>query len=398
MTHTERRLELSSKGVSPVRRLLIVLLASALLATACGSSSDKTSGDPEGTLLVALLKLQNTPSTVTLTLHSDPQSLQALSAQGGGSLGAKADLLLHSSITVSHTHAADPRDARSDMIVTIGSDHGAIETRTVNRTLYFRMDAMGLVKMLGQNPTELRRATKEAKAAGLDFVGPALNGRWLSLGGLDKLAAKSGAPMSGNAKQSAARNAFLQRVLSSAKVTTVGDDSAGTHLAVNVPARQAYGGIRDLISNLGGGLPPGATLPDPGSIPNKNIRVDAWVRDGKLTQLELDLRQFAAFGSQPLPAGVHTLGIRMTFHDFTGTITAPAGAVPIDLKALKKIFMGRMMQSHGSASSPAPTGSLTALKCSQLKGLSSSQLQMLAANMTSPQRQALARHCPSLHL
>jgi hypothetical protein len=383
-----------------VRRLLFLLLASALLATACGgSSSNKTSGDPEGTLLVALLRLQNTPSTVTLTLHSDPQSLQALSAQGGGSLGAKAGILLNSSVTVSHTHAADPRDARSDMVVTIGSDHAAMETRTVNRTLYFRMDAMGLVKALGQDPAELRRATKEAKATGLDFVGPALNGRWLSLGGLDKLAAKSGAPMSGGAKQSAARNAFLQRVLSAAKVTTVGDDSAGTHLAVNVPARQAYGGIRDLISNLGGGgLPPGATLPDPGSIPNKNIRVDAWVRDGKLTQLELDLRQFAAFGGQPLPAGVHTLGIRMTFHDFTGTITAPSGAVPIDLKALKKIFMGRMMQSRGSASSSAPAASLAALKCSQLKGLSSSQLQMLAANMTPPQRKALAHHCPSLHL
>ncbi|HEX3327806.1 MAG TPA: hypothetical protein VHV50_12515 [Actinomycetota bacterium] len=376
-----------------MRRLLIVLLASALLATACGSSSDKTSGDPEGTLLVALLKLQNAPSTVTLTLHSDPQSLQALTAQGGGSLGAKADILLNSSITVSHTHASNPRDASSEITVRIGSDQSAIETRTVNRTLYVRVDAMGLLKTFGQSPAEIQRVVKEAKASGLDFAVPALQGKWLSLAGLDKLAAKS-VPMQGD-KQSQARNAFFQRLLSSAKVTRVGDDSAGEHLAIDVPARQAYAGIQDLISNLGAGLPPGASLPDPGSIPDKNIRLDAWVRDGKLTQLELDVRQFAAFGGQPLPAGVHTLAIRMTFKDFTGTITAPAGAVPVDLKALQKSFMGEKSVSSSSGAS-APTAAL--IKCSQLKTLTASQLRAFAARLPKPQLKQLAHHCPSLHL
>jgi hypothetical protein len=280
------------------------------------------------------------------------------------------------------------------MTVSVGSNHSAIETRTVNRTLYVRVDAMGLLKTFGKSPAELRRAAKEGEASGLDFVGPALQGKWLSLAGLDKLAAKSGAPMQGD-KQSQARNAFLQRLLSSAKVTTVGDDSAGTHMAIDVPARQAYAGIQDLISNLSGGLPPGATLPDPGSIPDKNIRLDAWVRDGKLTQLELDLRQFAAFGGQPLPPGVHTLAIRMTFKDFTGTITAPSGAVPVDLKALQKNFMGATSGSSGGGAS-APTAAL--IKCSQLKGLTASQLRAFATRLPKPQLKQLAHHCPSLRL
>jgi hypothetical protein len=343
---------------------------------------------------MALLKLQNAPSTVILTLRSDPQSLQALTAQSGGSLEGRADILLNSSITVSHTHASDPRDASSEITVSIG-DHSAIETRTVKRTLYVRVDAMGLLKTFGQTPAEIQRVVKEAKASGLDFAEPALQGKWLSLAGLDKLAAKS-VPMQGD-KQSQARNAFFQRLLSSAKVTSVGDDSAGEHLAIDVPVRQAYAGIQDLISNLGGGLPPGASLPDPGSLPDKNIRLDAWVRDSKLTQLELDLRQFAEFGGQPLPAGVHTLAVRMTFKDFTGTITAPPGAVPVDLKALEKNFMGEKSASAGSSVS-APAGSLSALKCSELESLSKSQLQMLVAQIPKSQLKELAHHCPSLRL
>jgi hypothetical protein len=383
-----------------VRRLLIVLLCSALIVTACGGSSDKTTADPEGTLLVAFLKLQNSPSTVTLSLHSDPGSLQALAAESNGSLGTKATTILNSSITMSHSAATDPRNARSETIINVGGDTNAIETRMVNRTLYLRLDAAGLLKAIGKSPSELQSTAKQAKAAGLKFVGPALAGKWLSVAGADKLAGQSGLLTQGSSQQKNARDAFLQRLLSSATVTTVGTDSAGTHMAINVPARQAYAGFRDMFSNLGGGMPPGLNLPDPSSVPDKNIKVDAWVRDGKLTQLEIDLRQFAALGGQPLPAGVHVLALRMTIHDFTGTIEAPAGAVPVDIKQLSKMFMGTRSSSMsvGGGSSEAPGTPFSNANCAQLNSLSAAQMKAALKSLPHPMLKMLAKKCPKVPL
>jgi hypothetical protein len=381
-----------------VRRLLLVLLCSTLVATACGgSNADKTSGNPEGALLVALLKLQNAPTTVTVTLRSDARSLQALDAQAGhGSLGSEASTILNSSITVSHTQASDPSKARSQTVVNLGGDN-AIETRMIDRTLYLRVDAAGLGKAMGKSPAELRRAAREAKAAGLDFVGPALAGKWLSIARADKLGRQSGMTLPGSSKQKQARDAFLQRLLGSATVSEVGDDDAGTHMAISVPARQAYEGLMDMISNMGSGLPPGAALPDPSSVPDKNIKVDAWVRDGSLTQLEIDLRQFAALGGHPLPSDVDALALRMTIHAFTGTIDAPSGAMPVDVKQLRKLFSGATASQGGGLAS-APTSAFSQLKCSDLAKLPKSQLKTFTSSIPPPQLKMLSHHCPALHL
>jgi hypothetical protein len=382
-----------------MRRLFIVLLSSALIATACGgSSADKTSsGDGEGILLVALLKLQNAPTTVTVTLRSDPASLKALDASAGqGSLGNEAATILDSSITISHTQASDPSKARSQTIINLGGAN-AIETRMIDRILYVRVDAAALAKEMGVSDAQLRGMAREAKAK-LKFVGPALAGKWLSVAGADKLTGQAGMVLPGSSKQKEARDAFLQRLLGSATVTTVGEDKAGTHMSVSVPAREAYSGLMDLISNMGSGLPPGgAGLPSPTSVPNKNIKMDAWVRDGSLTQLEVDLRQFAALGGHPLPSSVDALALRMTIRDFTGTIEAPSGAVPVNLKQLTKAFSGTTT-SEGHASAPAPTSALSQAKCSDLAKLPAAQLKGFASSIPAAQLKMLSHHCPSLKL
>jgi hypothetical protein len=385
-----------------VRRLVMLLLTAALIMGACGgSSSNQPSGNAEGTLLASLLKLQNSPSTVTLTFRSDPESLQALASQGGGGsiTTAEANKILASSVTVSHNNASNPRDARSETIINIAGDSNAIEMRMVNRTLYVRADAGPLLKMFGAKGTDLQRQIHQAESSGLTFLKPALEGKWLSFAGLDKLAAQSGATAPSAGKQSQAANALLQKLLGAATVSTAGSDAAGTHLVVTVPARQAYTALRGALANLSGAMPP-AALPDATAIPDKNIKLDAWVKDGSLTQMEVDLTQFAALGHKPLPAGVHTLALHMTFRDFAGTISAPSGAVSVDLQGLTKSLMGSAVGSGSSASStqtamPVPGG--TNIKCSALVGMRPKDIRSLLSG--SPARlKALARACPSLHL
>jgi hypothetical protein len=327
-----------------------MLLISAFVATACGgaSSNNASSSDAEGTLLAALVKMQGGPSTVTISLHSDPQTLRTVSSGGGHQLSSKeAHTILSSSISVSHTGGSDPQTVRSQMSVTLGGRAGAIETRKIGDTLYARVDAAALAQLMGKNPTDLAKLQKQAIARGFDFVKPALQGRWLSLKGLNRSASS---PLSGqNPQQGQASSAFLRRLLNAATVTTVGTDSAGTHLAVKAPAREVYASLQDAFGRLAGGVPPGAALPDPSTVPNRDVRVDAWVKDGSLSQVELDLLQFAALSGKPVPSGAGTLALRMTFRDFTGSIRAPAGAVPVDLKGLARGFMGNLSEGSGAA-------------------------------------------------
>jgi hypothetical protein len=387
-----------------VRRLMLLVLTAALIMGACGGSSDQPSGDPEGTLIAALLRLQNQPSSVTLTLRSDPQSLRALAAQDGGDIPSDAELskLLDSTLTVSHNSETDPAKALSETTVTIGGVR-TIETRMIHRTLYVRADVKELARSFGTGDADLQGLTREAESYGLGFIKAALAGKWLSFAGLDKFVAQqSGASMPGGSKQKEASDAFAQKLLSAARVTTVGEDAAGTHLAVSLPARQAYAALRDAIAKLGS-IPAGAPAPAAVTVPNKTIQLDAWVKEGKLTQIELDLRQLAALGDKPIPSSVDQLAVRMTFRDFTGTIEAPSGAVRVHLNELAKMFAAGGMESSASGASsshPAtlmPDAPLTNMDCSALTGMPREEIRSLLAG--SPARlTALARLCPALHL
>jgi hypothetical protein len=389
-----------------MRRMILLLLVGALIATACGgTSNDASSSDGEGSLIAAVLKLQGSPSTMTLTLQSDVASLRALTAaDGGDSLGGTDfNTVLNSSITVSRTGAAGAKDARSQTVIKIGDNDHAIETRMVDQKLYVRADIPGLINTFGKDRTDLSDLVKEADAYHFDFVRPAVQGKWLSLDGLDKvsktLASATGTSMPSDNKNKQLSDEFLQRLLSRLTVRTVGDDSAGTHMEASIPAREAYAALQQLVLNAGKGLPSGAAMPSPTTIPNKPITVDVWVRDGKLTQIELDLKRLSGLGDKPLPSGVHQLAIRIAISDFTGTIEAPSGAVPVDLNKLTKNFMGlKGTKSSGTGSaSAAGSAAMPQVNCDQLQAMPSQDLRSLL-NHNPAAKKMLEKHCPSLNL
>jgi hypothetical protein len=380
-----------------MRRVIFLLLAGALMATACGgSSNDTSSGNGEASLIAAVLKLQSSPSTMTITLRSDIASLQALTAAGGGDSFGGTDFktVLDSSISVSRTGAAGAKDASSQTAVKIGDINDAIETRMVHKKLYVRADISGLIDTFGKSGSDLQALLKEAEANHLDFVRPAVQGKWLYLKGLDKLGKTlpSGTKLPSDNQKKQLTDQFEQRLLSSLTVKTVGEDSAGTHMEASIPARQAYAALQQLILNASESLPPGAAMPSPNSIPNKPIIVDVWVRDGKLTQVELDLKRLMALGDKPVPAGVSQLAIRIAISDFKGTIEAPAGAVPVDLTALAQNYLGEIA-TGGSASSSLGSNSTPAMTCSALKSMSSQDRKRLIDHDRA-MKKLLRKECP----
>jgi hypothetical protein len=107
------------------------------------------------------------------------------------------------------------------------------------------------------------------------------------------------------------------------------DDQLGDHLVATVSLRKAYAELRAGLPDLFTG--PMAeqlqqTLPAADDVPDTNAGVSFWVRDEKLTRVELDVAQFL-----DKPAGHLVLRADLLPAD---DIAAPSDAVAFDLDAI----------------------------------------------------------------
>jgi hypothetical protein len=107
------------------------------------------------------------------------------------------------------------------------------------------------------------------------------------------------------------------------------DDRLGDHLVAKIDLRTAYtelrSGLPDLVSGaLADQLE--QSLPPADSVPDIDVAVSFWVRDGKLTRVELDAAQFL-----DKPAGHLVLRADVLPGE---KVTAPEGAVAFDLEAI----------------------------------------------------------------
>jgi hypothetical protein len=153
-------------------------------------------------------------------------------------------------------------------------------------------------------------------------------------------------------------------------VTSEGEEDPGTHLVASISLRDAYRSLQETAQGLGGAMAPGAALPAESGVPEGDAFIDLWVRDGRLTQAEFDFLQVEDLGEAIIPAGVERLVLRMTFEDFSGEVTAPEGAVPVDLNQVMQGFLGAASGGQG-ASAPTPAGgggTGPSELCAQLEG------------------------------
>jgi hypothetical protein len=118
-------------------------------------------------------------------------------------------------------------------------------------------------------------------------------------------------------------------------VTKAGSDSRGDHLQLTADVHALTKDLRQSVeTSVPGGSVLSERLPAAGTS-HKKVHVDAWVKDGALTELSIDLAQFAP--ADQVPAG-GTLPLTLTFDQSGAEITAPSGAVPVDLTQLGTLF------------------------------------------------------------
>jgi hypothetical protein len=343
-----------TRGRDYLKRSMIAVAASAMLFASCGG--DGVEGDPKQALADAFRGLGRAEGlTVTLTAQSTPESLQALAQSEGDQLDQEiAARILSSSVIISGKTATDPSEAQSEITVNVAGIEDALEIKVISNTLYARADVRSLLETFDQDPASLDPFVQQAEASGLDFVRPAVDGEWLSISGLDAMQEQfgMGQPTPNAAEVERMFDGFAREIESQATVTEGDVDGPGTHLIVEIGAREVVESFLNLARELGQAMPPNA-LPSASDIPNREIRVDTWVDGDFVRQIELDIVQFAAFEGEDVPEGVERLALRLGIDEFDDEVEAPDDAVQVDPNQILQVLFGGGAAS-GSEVLPPP--------------------------------------------
>lgn len=364
-----------------MKRTSIILLSLALILGACsGDPGPDPAEDPKDALTSAFDKLGDGGYTFTLRLDSDPNSLVALSAdEGGDPMEAQdAQKILDSSISFSSTDEEDAQERDAAIAVNVAGNEDAIEIRVIDEALFARADVRELIETFGGDTADLDQVAQQSPP-GFEFIGPALEGEWLTVPNAEQLTDQltgGMAPTPNEADQQQLVDDIGAALERSSQVTSEGDDDAGHHLVATVAVRDFYEDFRTSIQSLVGQLP-GTDLPPASEIPDEQIRFDVWVDGGEVTQLHIDFLQLASFGDEEVPAGVERLGLLIEVEGFGDSVDAPDDAVEVNTETLLQGLMqagaGASMQ-EGSAEFD---GSVEEL-CDQLAGAPPEVLEQFA--------------------
>jgi hypothetical protein len=213
--------------------------------------------------------------------------------------------------------------------------------RVLSGDLYLQGDVKGFLDLVHQSKTY---SEVQARTASLPpFVKALVNGDWVSLSGAaaQGLAGQFGVQaggQSGNQAQSKKMIDDLQALLrKDVAVTRLGSDDRGDHLRLSGNARQL---VNDAYQTFASAVPGGGAAlsqAKPQNVPSQKVSVDAWVKDGVLSEIALDFGQFAKPGD---PAAGQHLPIALTFEQSGDDISKPSDATPIDLTQLGGLFGG----------------------------------------------------------
>jgi hypothetical protein len=349
-----------------MRRLLVPFLALALVLSGCASLT----GGGKGEVTDAIKNLDTTEGvTATFTLQSDPASLAALGADSGDQLSAEdAQKILDSSITVSGRQGENPMEGTAQISANIAGLDNAVELRFVDKTLYFRADARGLVEMFGQDPAMLDQAAAQAAAAGMDFVGPVINGEWIAVTGFEQFAQQFGGMQAQQTKDVNLFAGLADVIDDEGDVDEEGSDDAGTHYVVSIPLRDAYERFIEEFQGLAGSqLPPGA-IPPADQVPNEDLPIDMWVDGDRVTRIEIDFLKLEDVMDEDIPDGVERFAFRVDLGEFDGNIEVPEGATEVNFQQLFQGMMGGMMGASGAGAATSAGGKQGEFPCELLKG------------------------------
>ena len=327
--------------------------ASALVLAGCGSGTGHdVPKDPKGELSASVTNLGDSDTlTMTVKLEIPPAVLQQLASADGDRL-TSADAAAISSAqfvveakTTNGKHLADlkPSDQKATAVSIRGvsNGHTYLEMRVISGDLFVQGDVKGFLGLIHQQKTY---GEVQARAASLpNFVKALVNGKWISLSGAaaQGLASQFGVQAGGQSSQQAQSRKMLEdfkRILNKdVKVTRLGSDDKGDHLRLTGNAKTLVNDSYQSFSSVVPGGGAALSQAKPQNVPSRVVTVDAWVKDGVLSEIAIDLGQFASKGDA---AAGKKLPIALAFSQDGDDISKPSDVTPIDLTQLGGLFGG----------------------------------------------------------
>ena len=337
----------------PLSRLTTLAAAAVLALTACGEGTPDTPEDPKGELTASVENLgASDVLTTTLRLDTTAAALQSFAADDGEKLSAADAEAIASAEIVVEVQSANGDDlsqleggddnAANVSFRFVSNDDTLAELRVVNGDLYLQGDIRAILALVNQS--EAYADVQKRVAAMPSFVQAFVEGEWVSINGAAAkgLAGSLSGAQTPSDKQGQKLLEDLQGIVQrDVTVTRDGSDERGDHLVLTGNTKSL---ARDFVEAASGALPAGSAAMgqfDPDDVPDRDVTVDVWVKDGVLSEISLDLVQFAKPGQSK--AG-DSLPVALSFEQEGEDIAEPENVTPVDLSQLGALLgaMGSM--------------------------------------------------------
>jgi hypothetical protein len=338
-----------------LRRALVPAVLAALVLAGCGTEQEKLS--PQEAVREA--------AKTTASLKEGSFKLSVVGSEGdinavfnGGAPLTDEDRQGLKILRDGHIVLSTGND-KFGVDIKAGDLEHAFELRYVDKKLYARADVAGLAKLFGGSPDEINETVQAlASQEGLEFVAAAAAGKWLEAdftalkGTFDDLVKglqeSTGGSIPGpggatptESEATAIRDAIEKAFNEDVSVEKLGSDSVGDHYVAKVTSlRSFYAKLLPVLQQHIDRIPSGQQFPAANFIPDKPGSVDVWVKDDRVSRVEVDMAQFAPAP----PAGAGRVAIRLDIDREAPTLAAPSGAVTVDLAALFQRFLGQFGQ------------------------------------------------------
>ena len=313
---------------------------------------------------------ENRAGAVQLSIASSADEVQAFveavdPESAAGISDDVLELLLSSSFDVAYDLGEDRASAADDSssVLLRIDDLVAGEVRSVGEVTYARADLDGLAERfpdmqdgLDEFRSGLTGDDGVSEPAPEEILEPAtalLEGEWISvdvqeyLEQLEEMSAGAGLPDDAAQEMRDLLGAAVADAVTSVERRQA--DDTGDHVVATVDLREVYATVKAELPGLYDDATAEALeqqLPTVDTIPDKQIAVSFWLRDGELARAELDLAQFL-----DEPAGSLLLRADVSA---TRNITAPEDAVEFDLGALMPAGLAGMPGYETPAESDLP--------------------------------------------
>ena len=331
-----------------VRRFAVAgALLTALVAGACGASPDGA-GDQVSFEDAFDAALDQDTYEIQVRLVGDQDTVAAFMDDGYTDPGDNARytaILLDSVFGMTFD-----KDGTFEADVKIGDIDHAVEMRASGKTMAARGEVMRIAQMFGATQGEVDEGLAFLREMGKGNLADALlDGAWIKadLGPMESFFKGMGGGVGAGMPDLFAMQEESEKLLEGlsgmftdlVKSEFVATEDAGHHHRLTANTKELIEAFLPVMEDFYGDLIPESEFAEmEGDLPDHDVKADAWIKNGRLSRLEIDLTQFDS---------AHTGGpvaLRIDLPADPKSISMPEGGVEIDLMEIMGSFFGMGME------------------------------------------------------